>query len=202
MLSPRGAPVPPEQAADGPRPAPGAGRRARTGSGRNGGQPRRGPSAGLFAALLPLLLALGDAGARPPEASWDNLCEECHGEVAEFSGKYLWYIDGRLEGRHHVEDLHLFIDKHYIPDHELEGMSELLTSLASTEARYVERCGECHGPVRDFVDKSIWVKKQGMTALGAGIEVEEFLATHRDIAAQDIDYYLRLFARMARNSGN
>ena len=202
MLSPRGAPVPPEQVADAPGLAPGAGRCAPTRRGQDGRQARRWPGTGFFAALLPLLLALGDAEARPPQASWDNLCEECHGEVAEFSGKYLWYIDGRLEGRHHVDDLHLFIDKHYIPDHELDGMSELLTSLANTEARYVERCGECHGPVRDFVDKSIWVKKQGMTALGAGVEVEEFLASHRDIPAQDIDYYLRLFARMARNSGN
>ena len=191
MLSPRGATVPAEHAAAAPR----------SGDRRCARQTLR-RSSYLIAALLPLLLALGHADARSPEAAWDNLCEQCHGDVDEFAAKYLWYIDDRLEGRHHVDDLHLFLRSHYLPGHEQDGLRDLLSSLANTEARYAERCGECHGPVRDFVDKSIWVRKKGMSALGAGVEVEEFLATHRDIPAEDIDYYLRLFARMARNGDN
>ncbi len=134
--------------------------------------------------------------ARPPEKSWDNLCEECHGEHAEFSGKYMWVIDGRLEGQHHKGDLPLFFQDHYIPDHEIEAMSEMLASHANSPIRFADECGSCHGELEPFLEKSIWVRGEQMTAMGVGMEVEEFLQDHQQLTEEDIAFYLKLFTRM------
>lgn len=136
--------------------------------------------------------------ARPPEKSWDNLCEECHGDYAAFSGKYMWVIKGRLEGQHHKADLPLFLQNHYIPDHEIEAVSDLLAVHANSPLRFDNECGSCHGELDVFMEKSIWVRGESMTAMGVGMEVEEFLKSHQELAEKDVEFYMKLFTRMSR----
>ena len=152
----------------------------------------------LLACIAALLLAGPvDAVARSPEASWDNLCEECHGDADEFSRKYLWHIGGQLQGRHHVDNLPLFLDNHYIPAHELDAMTDMLTGFANTLEPFDRNCGGCHGEAAKFVAQSIAIGADEMTALSSGTEVGEFLQSHQDIPAEDIAYYIRLFERVS-----
>lgn len=135
--------------------------------------------------------------ARPPEQSWDNLCEECHGDYAVFSGKYMWVVDGRLEGQHHKADLPLFLQNHYIPDHEITAMSQMLATHANSPLRFDRECGSCHGELAVFLEQSIWVRGESMTAMGVGMEVAEYLKTHQELGENDVAFYLKLFTRMA-----
>lgn len=146
--------------------------------------------------LVTLLLLQPEATARAPEASWDNRCEECHGDYAEFAGKYLWIFDGQLQGQHHIDNLPLFLQNHYIPPHQVDAISKMLAAKANSPRRFATECGKCHGEAAEFVAKSIWVRGEEMTAMGVGMEAKEFLQTHRDLKPEDVEFYLKLFARL------
>jgi len=150
-----------------------------------------GPALGVL-----LLVLQTGAAARAPEASWDNRCEECHGDYAEFSGKYLWVFDGQLQGRHHIDDLHLFLQNHYIPAHQVDAISKMLAAKANSPLRFASECGECHGEAEEFVAKSIWVRGEEITAMGVGMEAKEFLQTHQNLKPEDVEFYLKLFVRI------
>jgi len=150
----------------------------------------------LITVLLFLLLAL-KSEARDAEAIWDSRCEECHSESADFSRKYLWNIEGELQGQHHVENLDVFMRQHYIPDHEIEAIRNMLLSHANSPVKFDNDCASCHEEVAAFVNKSIWVRGNEITGLESGKDIREFLPSHRDLSPEDISFYLRLFARVA-----
>ncbi len=152
----------------------------------------------LILGLGLLLLASGESTARSPEKSWDNRCEQCHGDYAEFSRKYLWLVDGQLQGQHHIEDLQLFLERHYIPAHEVEAVRDLLASEANSTLRFANECGGCHGEAEAFVEEKLWVRGDEITAMGVGQEAGEFLETHQQLQPGDVEFYLKLFARIAR----
>lgn len=149
-----------------------------------------------FVLLLLMLIPL-ESGSRDGPAIWDSRCEECHGDPAPFSSKYLWNIDGQLQGRHHIEDLDLFLRNHYTPKHEIEAINQMLLAQANSAQRYQDECGECHGDVAEFVDASLWVTRTDVTAMNSGQEIGEFLPTHRQMEPEDADFYRNLFARIA-----
>ncbi len=146
----------------------------------------------LLLVLIPL-----DAGAREPQATWDDRCEECHGDYVEFAGKYLWNIAGQLQGQHHINNLSLFMRNHFIPDHAIESIRDMLLDRANSPVRFEAECGGCHGDAAIFVEKSIWVRGNGMTGMETGKDVGEFLPIHRALKPEDVIFYLKLFARIA-----
>jgi len=146
----------------------------------------------LLLALIPI-----EAGSRDALAIWDSRCEECHGDPAEFAGKFLWNIEGQLQGRHHVDNLSLFMGNHYIPDHEIESIHSMLLARANSPLRFEAECGDCHGDASEFVEQSIWVRGSEITAMEAGVDVSEFLPTHQKLQPEDISFYRKLFARIA-----
>ena len=146
----------------------------------------------LLLALIPI-----EAGSRDALAIWDSRCEECHGDPARFAAKYLWNIEGQLQGQHHIDNLSLFMRNHYIPDHEIEAITNMLLAQANSPLRFKHECSECHGDARDFVEKSIWVRGSGITGLKSGVDVSEFLPTHQGLQPGDVTFYQKLFARIA-----
>ena len=144
-----------------------------------------------------LLLLHSPVQARKPEASWKNRCEQCHGDHIEFARKYLWNVKGQLQGQHHIEDLDLFMKNHYTPRHELEAVNNMLLTHANSPERFTDECGNCHGDAAEFVEESIWVRGESMTAMQSGMEVSEFLPTHENIQPEDVTFYLKLFKRIA-----
>ena len=146
----------------------------------------------LLLALIPI-----EAGSRDGPAIWDSRCEECHGDPTKFASKYLWDIEGQLQGQHHIDNLSLFMGNHYIPDHEIETIRNMLLALANSPVRFKAECGGCHGDAKEFVEKSIWVRGSEITALESGMDVSEILATHQDLRPEDVAFYRKLFARIA-----
>ena len=146
----------------------------------------------ILLALIPI-----ESGSRDALAIWDSRCEECHGDPAEFAGKYLWDIGGQLQGQHHIDNLDLFMRNHYTPDHEIETINEMLLSRANSPVRFETECGNCHGDAREFVEQSIWVRGNGITGMKTGVDIDEFLPNHQDLQPEDIVFYRKLFARIA-----
>jgi len=146
-----------------------------------------------------LLLACGPSTAAPVEAgaAWNTRCEECHGKADEFARKYLWAIGGRLQGRHHVLDLPLFLGNHYVPDHLLEKMQRMLMKVANTPQRFADDCSRCHGEVDAFVRQSIVIQWNKVRGTESGIAVSEFLPSHQGLQADDADFFTRLLERFA-----
>ena len=150
--------------------------------------------------LTVLLLAMLPAGetTAAARAAWDNRCEECHGDPDEFAGKYLWIIEGQLQGRHHVEDLRLFLSNHYSPEHLLEPTLEMLSEKASTLKRFGDECSECHGSAESFVRKSIVTQGRELLGVMSSTAVGEYLQTHRELSKDDAEFFTRLLQRVAR----
>jgi hypothetical protein len=146
----------------------------------------------LLLALIPI-----EASSRDAQAIWNSRCEECHGDPTRFARKYLWDIGGQLQGQHHIDNLSLFMGNHYIPDHEIETIRNMLLSLANSPVRFKVECGGCHGDAREFVEKSIWVRGNGITGLESGKDVSEFLPKHQELQPEDVAFYRKLFARIA-----
>ena len=161
------------------------------------GKRRPMPFLKVSIAILLLVLMPVKANARDGDAIWDSRCEECHGENIDFARKYLWNIEGQLQGQHHVDNLKLFMRHHYIPEHEIEPINEMLLAKANSPLRFKDECGDCHGEVATFVEKSIWVRGNEVTGMESGKDIREFLPTHQKLQPDDISFYLKLFARVA-----
>ena len=139
----------------------------------------------------------GYADVNDGYATWDDRCEECHGDADEFARKYMWLIDGQLQGRHHIDDLHLFLAKHYIPAYRIDAVSEMLQANANTLVRFGDECGSCHGSPQEFVHKSIASRISGLAGVESGLPVEEFLPTHQGMSEADAEFYTRLIIRVS-----
>ena len=114
--------------------------------------------------------------------------------------KYLWDIDGQLQGQHHIDNLSLFMENHYIPDHEIEAISSMLLSQANSPLRFKTECSSCHGEVKDFIENSLWVSRGGITGMQTGMDIGDFLPTHQELQPEDVSFYQKLFARIAGKS--
>ena len=145
-----------------------------------------------------LLLACNPSGASPVDAraAWDSRCEECHGDPDKFAAKYLWIIDGQLQGRHHVEDLRLFLGNHSLPDHLIDPLRTMLSEHASTLARFTDECSECHGTPENFVRKSIVTQGRELIGVMTSTAVAEYLETHRELNEEDAKFFTRLLRRV------
>ena len=155
------------------------------------------PISRVSIAILMLALIPIEAGSRDALAIWDSRCEECHGDPAVFAGKYLWDIDGQLQGQHHIDNLNLFMGNHYIPDHEIDVIRIMLLSQANSPVRFKTECSGCHGDVKDFIEKSLWVRKGGITGMESGMDLIDFLPTHQELQLEDVTFYRKLFGRIA-----
>lgn len=153
-------------------------------------------SIGLSLCILLMLFVQSGAGARDIGAEWDNRCEECHGEADEFARKFLWAVDGQLQGQHHIDNLRLFMRKHYIPKHIIDAIFDMLLAQANNPARFKTECSSCHSSAKEFVRGSIIIKAGEQTGLESGISVREFLQTHQGLQQVDVEFYTRLFTRV------
>ena len=151
----------------------------------------------LVTLLLLALVTFNAGAARDGAAIWASRCDECHGGSAGFAAKYLWNMNGQLQGQHHSDTMGLFMKNHYIPDHEIAPILAMLLQQANNPARFAAECSECHGAVETFVEKSLWVGKGSISGTGTGSDLGEFLPTHRNLSQDDADYFQKLFYRVA-----
>lgn len=151
--------------------------------------------------ILLMLFVQSGADARDIGAEWDNRCEECHGEADEFARKFLWAVDGQLQGQHHIDNLRLFMRNHYIPKHAIDAIHDMLLEKANNPARFKTECSSCHGSAEEFVRGSVVIKAGELTGLESGTSVRQFLQTHQGLQQIDVEFYTRLLARVQNDIG-
>lgn len=153
-----------------------------------------------FALSLWLVLLLvsspGGSAERSADAAWENRCEECHGDADEFAQKYLWDDDGTLQGQHHVDDLHLFMENHYLPAHEVDKLNEMLRGHANKLTRFAEQCGSCHASAEEFVRSSISTWGDEISGVETGVPVSRFLLEHEGLKPEEAEFFTRLIVRV------
>ena len=151
---------------------------------------------GQSLAILLVIFILPGADAREIRAEWDSRCEECHGEADEFARKFLWVIDGQLQGQHHIDNLRLYMRNHYIPKHLIDEIYNMLLAQANSPARFKSECSSCHSSAEEFIRRAIHIKAGELTGVESGISVREFLKTHRGLQQTDVEFFTRLLTRV------
>lgn len=129
---------------------------------------------------------------------WDNSCAECHGHSGGFSRKFLKVSNGELQGIHHVNNLRLFLHNHYLMVSEVDGIYEMLLAQASTSARFKNECSRCHGNTAQFVRNSMVFQEEELMSLKFGYPVRRFIEHHQRLKSNDIEFFMNLFTRVAR----
>lgn len=148
--------------------------------------------------ILPLLISKGLASGIDLHWLWDNQCAECHGHSAEFSRKFLTVANGQLQGIHHVQGLRNFMRNHYTSNTEVDAVYEMLLAQALTKPRFKQECGNCHGSAASFVRQSVFLQDEDLLSRKSSQPIRTFLQQHRQMDTNDIDFFMSLLNRVAR----
>lgn len=151
----------------------------------------------VFALIACAALAVPAARATDLHRLWDDRCIECHGHAAEFARQYLTVVDGTLQGRHPARDLHLFLRNHFLSAQEVDAVYAMLQAQASTNPKFKETCGGCHGSAAQFARDSLLFRSGVLFGRTSDRPVEQFLQHHRDGTAADAAFFAALLSRVA-----
>ena len=128
---------------------------------------------------------------------WDNRCYECHGHAGDFSRQFLSVSNGQLQGRHHVDDLHLFLRNHYLADTEVDAIYSMLLAQVSTPAKFKNECVKCHETAAEFARQSLEFQNGVLYGRASGQQVRDFLDHHRQLSPDDVEFFENLLIRIA-----
>ena len=128
---------------------------------------------------------------------WDDRCFECHGHAAEFARRTLSISNGRLQGRHHVDDLRRFMRNHYLADNEIDAVYRMLLAQASSQARFKEECSRCHNTAANFVRHSLEFRNGVLYGRKSGQPVRGFLNYHMGLDPYGVAFFNKLLTRVA-----
>ncbi|MDC1287767.1 hypothetical protein N8198_07770 [Gammaproteobacteria bacterium] len=144
---------------------------------------------------------LGATGRIDLHALWDDRCADCHGHSADFARRFLRIADGRLLGRHHVDNLQLFISQHYTTATQAPAIYAMLQAQTATPPLYQQYCSRCHGSAASLVRSTTILRDGVLLSRRSGQPLHPFLSSHRNLNPQDIDFYHRLLTRIAVETG-
>ena len=72
---------------------------------------------------------------------------------------------------------------------------------ADSQQRFQDECSECHGDAKEFTLDWLAFKNGTLTATGVEKPVAEFLKKHQGLTAEDIEFYVGLLTRVAKDAG-
>ena len=160
---------------------------------------RAGPGALLRAIPWILLLWLMPFIAMATDIHWlwDDRCAECHGHSAEFSRKFLRISENRLQGRHDLRDLRLFLGNHYTPRNDVNAVYDMLLAQLKTPPRFRDECSACHNTAAAFIRASIVLHDGVLVGRATNQPINEFMQSHRGLEPDDIEFFVKLLNRVA-----
>ena len=129
---------------------------------------------------------------------WDDRCASCHGHSAEFARQFLTVADNKLQGRHHVDDLHRFLGNHYLSGQSVDDIYAMLLAQRQQSARFKNECSRCHQIASSLVREKLIFKDGVLSVKETGTSVSKFLQSHRRLQADDVIFYTELLGRIAR----
>ena len=129
---------------------------------------------------------------------WDDRCATCHGHSGDFSRSVLSVSDGELQGRHHIHDLHRFLNNHYLAGNEVDAIYNMLLAQVSNQARFKSDCVSCHGTAAKFVRNSLELRDGVLYSRNSGRPVSRFLEHHMELSPDDVEFFINLLTRVAQ----
>lgn len=154
----------------------------------------------MLAFMVPWLLPAASGGAADLHHFWEQTCGDCHGHAADWARRFLTVQDGKLQGRHHKDDLLVFLQHHYLPQDLVQPMYGMLLAQASTGPRFRERCGRCHESAVELARTSLVVRDGVLQGRQSGRPVAEFLPRHAKLGltAEDVAFFTDVLTRVER----
>jgi hypothetical protein len=130
---------------------------------------------------------------------WDDRCASCHGHSSEFANKFLSVsADAQLQGRHHVDDLHLFLQNHYLTGQLVDDVSAMLVAQLSRSKRFNKECAICHKNAASLVREKLQFQNSVLEIKKTVKSVKTFMKKHRHLTDEDIEVYTALLYRVAK----
>ena len=134
-------------------------------------------------------------------ALWDDRCAECHGHSGDFARRFLQISNGRLQGRHHVDNLQLFISRHYSTAAQSAAIYAMLQAQTATPPLFRQQCSRCHGSAASLVRSTAILRDGVLLSSRSGQPLQQFLLSHRNLSVEEVDFYHRLLTRVATETG-
>jgi len=128
---------------------------------------------------------------------WDDRCAACHGHSGDFSRKFLSVSSGKLQGPHHVHDLHHFLHNHYLAGNEVDAVYNMLLAQANNQARFKGECASCHDTAARFVRSSLELRDGVLYSRNSGVSISRFLDHHMELDPDDVEFFINLLTRIA-----
>jgi hypothetical protein len=132
---------------------------------------------------------------------WDKNCANCHGHAAAFARQFLAVKNGKLLGRHHVDNLEVFLLNHYLRRDLIEPVSQMLKAQVSTEPRFRKECGGCHENAATLARQSLTLHDGVLVSRSSGRPTAEFLSGHARIKQTDISFFVEVLMRVVKEVG-
>jgi hypothetical protein len=160
----------------------------------------------MYALALALAITLATAGSAIASGVdlheyWDNNCASCHGHAAAFARRFLTVKDGKLQGRHHVDNLTVFLGNHYLNRDLIEPVSEMLKAQVTTVPRFRNECGRCHESAAALARESLALRDGVLVSRTSGLPITDFLSGHAGIKPADVPFFVEVLTRVAKEIG-
>ncbi len=143
----------------------------------------------------------GNAAAVDLHEYWDKNCASCHGHAAIFARRFLTVKDGNLQGRHHVDDLAVFLGNHYLARDLIAPISAMLAAQVTAEPRFRDECGRCHASAAALARKSLSLRDGVLVSRASGLPTAEFLSGHARIKPADVPVFVDVLTRVTNEVG-
>ena len=127
----------------------------------------------LVAAAMAWLWTAPPAVAVDLHHFWDQRCGGCHGHAGEFARRFLKVDAGKLIGRHHTDNLRLFLGQHEMSGALADEIYAMLLAQASTPPIYQKKCRSCHQNAAELARTSL-------TRIGGKVAVRQSSQTLAD----------------------
>lgn len=154
--------------------------------------------------ILAIVLTTTGAGTAAEvdlHAYWDGRCASCHGHAADFARRFLKVTNGKLRGRHHVDDLDTFLANHHLSRDLVVPVTEMLAAQVTTEPRFRNECGRCHPSAADLARKSLSLRGGVLVGRAGSKPTTEFLAGHAGIKPEDVPFFVDVLTRVVKETG-
>lgn len=132
---------------------------------------------------------------------WDTNCSECHGHSADFARRFLTVKDGRLQGRHHVDDLRRFLGNHYLSADLLTPIHDMLLAQRQTARLFQTKCGQCHDTAAAFTRQFLVEREGALYGRQTQRPVADYLRQHGKLSPAEQTRMLAALSRVLREVG-
>lgn len=156
----------------------------------------------VAAGILGLTAAMAGAQSTDLHAMWDGRCQSCHGHAGSFARSTLSVAQGRLQGKHHRDDLEQFLRQHYLADSLVLPTMAMLAAQAAADPTYAAKCAGCHQSAAEFARQSLMMRDGKLVGRASGVPVADYLSRHGKLSAAERPQMVNTLTRVYREVGS